>query len=774
MIVTRSWLQEFIDLSDIDDNRLYKTLNSIGLEVDRMVPMVAPENVVVGRVLSCQKHPDADKLNVCEVDIGGGTLQIVCGAANVKDAEYVAVAQIGAVLPGGLIIKEATLRGVQSSGMICALDELGFAKAGEGIAILDESIGKLEVGKPLREYQLFNDTLIELELTANRGDCLSVFGVARELAAAFNKDLKKLTHKSSVEPKLGIAREASLHIEGDPCVDVSYKMCEIGTLRVPLKVALRIAQIEVEPSNTLETFLHYAIHATGVILRAYKVVPQEDGKTHVFLKKVDDGLMEVVMGERCSIIGAHQDTGCKPKADDLKLFFEASYIDPKKIVTAVAKHKIQTDALYYRTSRGSNDDLAFGQEYLLDTLQEACDMTCFNGSLEHHYDKELRHIRVDAKRISTIVGQEIEQREIAILLKRLGFEIKPKDDRFLVATVPSFRHDIENIQDIAEEILRFIGIDRIEGKALCFVEKPRMNATSRYYSFAKSLRERASAVGFYETLSYLFTSRALLEKFGFEVLDESLDLANPIASELDTLRTTLLIGLLQAASRNIKYSKRSVSLFEIGIVVDSKREECRKLAFVSTGADTFEDVTNSGKPPNVDFASFVKKIGSVVGEFTLENVQLNEAFLHPYQCALALKGGKKIGYIAKLHPLAAEAFDLQDTFVAEFALNDLMQERKTATQVSDYQGVYKDLSVVIDDGVTYAALKKALDSLAHPLIRNFYPIDLYKDESLGNKKSITIRFFLQSPSQTLSDLMIEEAMQSALAALQEHTGAVLR
>ncbi|MGC9352000.1 MAG: YtpR family tRNA-binding protein, partial [Sulfurovum sp.] len=220
MIVTRSWLNEFIDLSDVSNDTLYKTFNAIGLEVDSIKEIMIPGKVVVGKILSCEKHPDADKLNVCQIDVGSGTRQIVCGAANVVNAEYVAVATIGAVLPGDFKIKHAKLRGVESEGMVCSSSELGLPAMGDGIMILDESIGTLEVGKEFGEYPAVADTIIELELTANRGDCLSIYGVARDLSVALDKEMKAFEYKQEEKIKLGIAREAEIHQEGEVDADL--------------------------------------------------------------------------------------------------------------------------------------------------------------------------------------------------------------------------------------------------------------------------------------------------------------------------------------------------------------------------------------------------------------------------------------------------------------------------------------------------------------------------------------------------------------------------
>ncbi len=227
MIVTRSWLNDFIDLSKVSNEKLYETFNSIGLEVDSLTQIEIAQKVVVGKIISCEKHPDADKLNVCQIDIGTGVRQIVCGAANVVDAEYVAVATIGAVLPGDFVIKHAKLRGVESEGMVCSSSELGLPDTGKGIMILDESIGELEVGKELGSYEKIADTIIELELTANRGDCLSIYGVARDLSAALDIEMKPFEYKQEEKIKLGIAREAEIRHTGEMDADLHYKLATI-------------------------------------------------------------------------------------------------------------------------------------------------------------------------------------------------------------------------------------------------------------------------------------------------------------------------------------------------------------------------------------------------------------------------------------------------------------------------------------------------------------------------------------------------------------------
>ncbi|MEJ2500069.1 MAG: phenylalanine--tRNA ligase subunit beta, partial [Campylobacterales bacterium] len=271
MIVTRHWLNEWIDLTDVSTETLAKTFNAIGLEVDRVESFRIPENIVVGKVTACEKHPDADKLNVCQVDLGSETRQIVCGAANVAAGQYVPVAVVGAVMPGGLEIKPVKLRGVDSAGMICSSTELGLPKMNDGILVLDESIGKLEPGRALDEYPLMNDDLIEIELTANRGDCLSIRGVARDLCAALDKSLKPRSSKREDEKRIGIGRLLKLDVEGDVAGSVRYHAVSVEFFDDSLLMTLRLAMIDESRANAVEACLEYAMHSTGVILRAYPV-----------------------------------------------------------------------------------------------------------------------------------------------------------------------------------------------------------------------------------------------------------------------------------------------------------------------------------------------------------------------------------------------------------------------------------------------------------------------------------------------------------------------
>ncbi len=777
MIVTRSWLNEFIDLSNVSNEKLYETFNSIGLEVDSINQIEIAQKVLVGKILSCEKHPDADKLNVCQIDVGSGIRQIVCGAANVLDAEYVAVATIGAVLPGDFAIKHAKLRGVESEGMVCASSELGLPDMGKGIMILDESIGELEVGREFGSYEKVADTIIELELTANRGDCLSIYGVARDLSSALDIEMKPFEYKEAEKMKLGIARDAELHGEGEMDADLYYKRATIDKIDDSFLVELRLAMVGVEAEGKLASMLAYATHTTGVVLRAYDnaAFRNKEGKVVVIPRTKAKGIIEITGNNQVlSVVGVNQKEEVIANDGSKELLLEASYINPDTLVEAVSTTSLKRDDLYYKTSRGSNPDLKFGLTFLSSLLDSNTDINCYEGSLNVDVDREHETVIVEASEISAIVGMDVEISKIVAILQKLGFEISSMDHDVIAAGVPLFRHDIKHIQDIAEEIVRIIGINNIEAKPFVFAEKTRLNDTTDRYKAKKGFRNRAVGAGFYENVSYVFSERALLEKYGFSTVEKTLELSNPIAEELNTLRSTILVNFLNAARRNVSYTKKSIPLFEIGAVFGSKREQSEVLSFVFSGQVDGENVSNAGKPKMIDFASFTQKVGAVVGAFDLVPCTYDNKLIHPYQSADIVIDGKVCGFLTKLHPTVQDEYDIPETFIAELDFDALLPKHINAKPISKFQGVYKDLSVVIDKSMNYYEVATVLHALELPMLKDIYPVDIYEDEKLGEKKSLTIRFFIQSMEKTLEESDIEAVMSQVMASLETECKAELR
>jgi phenylalanyl-tRNA synthetase beta chain len=778
MIVTRAWLQEWINLDGFTTEEISKRFNQIGLEVDSQTSVRIPEKIVVGYVKSCEKHPDADKLNVCQVDIGTGVRQIVCGGQNVAADMYVPVATIGAVMPGGLKIKPAKLRGVDSEGMICSAEEINLPKLNDGILVLDESIGKLKLGEELNQNSVLNDDIIELELTANRGDCLSVHGVSRDLSAALNRPVKNYVSSIKEDNRLGIGRILNLTQEEITSkLNVKYKAFKNSDFDVPLKMRLRLAWIDQSFSTPMDALLRYSIHTTGVINRVYKkeaFIESEVGKAKITLQTGKHGLVQVRGNQLNATIGVNQKDVSRSSGNEEILFLETSYIHPETIVEAVAQSGVKTDELYYKTSRGSEPDLEFGMEYTLGLLSTYSNIECYAGSAKTNNLTSEKTLSLDMNKMEALIGQKVDKTTTAQILQNLGFSIPKSDANTMAIVVPAFRHDIENDQDLIEEIVRMVGIDNIKAKPLSVDERNSFNIASNAFAKRKVLRTRASTVGFYESLHFVFNDQSSLKAFGFDVINEELVLINPIVETLDTLRPTLMLGLIEANSNNIKNGSRSSALFEVGSVFKPDRSEHEKMAFIMSGLKESDGLSNSGKPQMVDFATFVQKLALVIGDFRLENAEPMHGLAHPYQMATIYKDDIAIGEVFKLHPSVAKTYDLPDTFLAEIDFSPVSVTMGIMQPYSKFQTSRKDLSLLVPKTVAYDSIEKVIAAAVNEDVKRFYPVDRFESEELGEKMSLTLRFVFQSLEKTLSEEEVTAVLDNVLKTVDETMGITLR
>ena len=778
MIVTKSWLSEYLDLDRISNDDIYRCLNSIGLEVDSIKDITIPKGVVVGEILSCSKHPNADKLNVCSINIGANEpVQIVCGAKNVVDAKFVAVATIGTKLGDNFEIKEAVLRDVDSFGMVCSSTELGLPELNDGIMILDDSIGELIVGKELSEYPTIADTIIELELTANRGDCLSINGVARDLSVGLNRKLIPQEFKPKSVENISIDDVAHIDMKDFLNADLSYSLVTGRDIETNLLIELRKVFVGIEAKDRLDSLIKYATHSTGVILRAYdaSLFKNAQDRVEIELSSRERGIVEIIANDKVvSTLGVSQENYSSAINITKKILVEASYIDPELLVDAISQKDYKTDEKYYNTSRGSEPELKLGIEKLLTLLQDNSNSTFLNGTIEVSSNRKKVALSLSHSDIVDIIGMDIDKLQIIKILRNLGFEVNLSKIDKLDILVPHSRPDIKNIYDITEEIVRIIGIDNIPAKSLSFEEKMRLNSTSDKYRAKKEIRNRAISASFYETLSYIFANSNKLDKYGFERVEKELELLNPITQEFDALRTTMMTNLLDSVERNISYGKKSIALFEIGTIFNTKREEREVISFVFSGNSTNDNITNSGKPQTIDFAKFVEKLGAVIGNFELIPTTQTNSLIHPYQSADIIIDGKVAGYLSKLHPNPKEDYDLFDTFIAQIELDAILPKHINAHQISNFQGVYKDLSLVIDENISAKELMDTIKALDIDMLKDFYIIDIYQDEKLGSNKSITLRFYIQSMEKTLKDKDINKITSNLIKQLEEKFDATLR
>lgn len=776
MIVTKSWLNEWIDLTNISTDELAKTFNAIGLEVDKVEEYRVPSKILFGKVLECHKHPDADKLNICQVDIGTSVRQIVCGASNVRAGLNVVVATVGAVMPNGLVIKPVKLRGVESDGMICSAKEINLPDISEGILELDESVGTFELGEEVGENPLFNDDLIELELTANRGDCLSIRGVARDLSAALDRTIKEYIVTDN-DDKRGIGRVLSLSHEKILDANLRYKALDIMELNPPLAVRLRLAQIEEQRESNIESMLLYVTHSTGVILRAYKhsfFCEENEKMAKVHICEDKDGYTVIKSKSLASTVGVAQEDISRVGEEQALVLLEASYIPPDIISKKMSECKIESDSMFYKTSRGSEPYLEGGLSYCIDLIEKYSNSSTFSGVIEFSNSARDKTVVVTKQEIDEIIGAKIDKLHISKILKNLGFDTsKSSPDKFAIS-IPTYRHDIVNKQDIIEEIVRMVGIDNIPSKPFVFSEKSRLEDNYFEYKKRTVFRHRCAQNGFFEAIHFVFDEKKNLNKYGFETTEHELELLNPIVQTLDTLRPTLLTGLLKAASNNAKSGYASVRLFEIGSVFSPTRAESLKMAMLFSGDRESEALCNAGKPSKVDFSLFVQKVSNILGNITLVEHETTHSLSHTYQSAALLIDGSVVGELFRVHPSVEKEYDLDETYMCEIDFEKIPYRLKTAKQSSKYQASFRDLSIIMPKSMSYSKVKEVIEQSATRELIRFYPVDKYSDESLGDKMSLSLRFVLQSTQKTLEEEDITSSMEAILDALNNELGVGLR
>ena len=773
MIITRTWVEDFLDISKISTKKLCKTFTSIGLEVDSVKSIKIPNSVIVGKIIETKKHENADKLNICMVDIGLEIIQIVCGAKNVKKGQYVPVAMVSCQLSKDFKIKKTILRGVESNGMICSSNELGLPILNDGILELDSSIGELIIGKQLKEYPLLNDEIIELELTANRGDCLSINGIARELSAYFNIAFNELDTSISY---LNSAIGQILEIDCDSKVEASlvFSAINLENFKLPLLQKLRLGIISKFTNNDIQNALFYTTHCNGVIFNAYCKNDTKINKNNLSVLNIkkDEKNFDVVYSKELlsTICVEHKDMAL----DNDEYIIESSYINPEVLSKRVFETTITTGDIYYKSSRGSEPNVQEGMNFLAILLSKF-GVKFYNGFKVFTEDKERTNIDVNIDKINAIIGQKISKMKIEKILSSLKFDVKDTVHNILSVKVPLYRHDIKNIADITEEIVRTIGIDNIKAKPLEVSEAKQINQTTLNLLKKNMLRQRAVQNSFFETITYVFTNKKNLQKYNFKFVKDELDILNPIVNELNTYRSTILLNLVEAVSKNLKLGFKSIGLFEIGTVFDESRKESKKISFIFSGEKEENKVSNKGKPQNIDFFEFSKKILNTIGHFELETMhKINNSFIHPYQCANVISKGVNIGFVSKLHPSVCNDFDLSDTFIAEIDFDKIQSNLTIAKVHSKFQSSKKDLSIVVPKDMEYSKIKNLINTIRDTSIKQFNLIDIYTDEALGDKESLTIRFILQNDNKTLNEEDISSTLDKILSTLNNKLNIILR
>ncbi|WQV63336.1 phenylalanine--tRNA ligase subunit beta [Helicobacter pylori] len=756
-------LSVFVDVPK-DIAKLCEDLSCLGLEVESCIPYAAPKNVVVGKILEKAPHKNAEKLSVCQVGVGKEVLQIVCGAKNVAPNQFAPIALNGALI-GSTTIAKTELRGVESHGMICSSIELGFPKINDGILELDESVGELVLGKELNEYAPFNTHVLEISLTPNRGDCLSVLGIAREISAFYHTPLKPIKALNFTPKSDLITLITGENIESH----LAYYLIYNHSLKTPLNIKLSLAHNNALSENNLNNFLEFSAHFSGVIMNAYSLntTPMD-----LSVKNDENNLESVYINHQKRSIIAIKHQVQKDLSEYLLL--EASYTDPVSLslkLHALKDKTLQKDnALIYRSARGSNPNLSDGLNFLSAHLKA----TILESKQTEHSLKD-RALTFQLEDITEILGLAVEEEKIQGILKNLGFKVSAKEPNskppILEVVAPNFRHDIKTIQDIAEEILRFVGIDNLISKPLHCVSSKNSNPHYETHRFFENLKHKALACGFKEVIHYVFYSKEKQQKLGFEVLEDSLELQNPITTELNTLRTSLVCGLLDASLRNKNLGFKSIALYEKGSVYNAKREEIQKLGFLVSGLQKKESYPDA-KGKAWDFYSFAECVSKVIGDFNLEKLTAQTPINHPYQSAKIIQNNEIIGTIAKIHPKVIQELDLFESYYAEIDAFKLKRPAMLLKPFSIYPSSVRDLTLIINENTAFSRIKKALKDAQIPNLSEILPLDIFKESN--NSIALSVRCVIHSLEKTLNDEEVNSAVQKALEILEKEFNARLK
>ncbi|MBB1060368.1 phenylalanine--tRNA ligase subunit beta [Marilutibacter spongiae] len=794
MKFSENWLRQHVPTS-ADHDRLVATLTAIGLEVEDVASMGdSLDGVVVACIVSAEKHPEADRLQVCQVDTGDGRVQIVCGAPNARPGLKAPLAKVGAVLPGGMAIKPARLRGVESMGMLCSAKELGTDVDASGLLELPADA---RVGQPIAECLGLPDASIEIKLTPNRADCFSVRGIAYDVAAALGGQVEPLEAApvpaaSAIAPQVRLeAGEKVPRFVGRAIDDVD------AGVDTPLWMAERLRRSGVRPISFLVDVTQYVMLELGQPMHAFdrdrlvepvvvrhanagEALKLLDGRTvdldGDFLVVADsqggEGARAVALG---GIMGGH-DT--RVTDTTRRVFLEAAHWVPSAIIGRSRRLGLHTDA-GHRFERGVDPELPriaveYATRLILDIAGGAPGPVvevAREGDIARPGAIVLRR-----ERLARVLGVRVPDDEVERILRALGLAVDTVDTGWRVVA-PTRRFDIAIEEDLIEEVVRIHGYDAVPTTLPAGAS--RLAAPGEGRVDLPTLRRHLVSRDALEAINYAFVDRELLEAWSMDA--GAVPLANPLSAELGVMRTALVPGLVAALGRNAARQQSRVRLFEVGNVFAANpaggaRETLRVAAAVcgSAGAEQW------GQPERPvgfhDLKGDLESLAALAGA-RLSFVAAQPAWAHPGRCADVLRDGVRIGWLGELHPRLRELLELDVPVVAfEIDLVPLAERAiPRAGRISKYPSVRRDLAFVVAEGLAWATVSACVEAAAGPVLRDLVLFDQYQGKGVESGfKSLAMGLILQDESRTLTDRDVDGIVAAVTASLQREHGAVIR
>ena len=794
MKFSENWLRQHVKTTATRDE-LAATLTAIGLEVEELTPLgEALDGVVVARILSAEKHPQADKLQVCQVDAGlDAPLQIVCGAPNARAGLVAPLATIGTTV-GALTIKAAKLRGVDSNGMLCSAKELGIDADASGLLELPDDA---PVGTPLADYLGLPDAAIELKLTPNRADCFGVRGIAFDVAAATGCEVEPL----QAEPVAAVT-DSAMAVELNAGSDAPRFVARViegvdPAAKTPVWMAQRLVRSGVRPVSFLVDVTQYLMLELGQPMHAYDrhllkgpvgVRHARAGEAVTLLNgdeaKLDDGFLVITDADRVvGLAGIMGGNDTKVGEATRNVLLEAAHFAPAAIIGRSRKLGLHTDAAH-RFERGVDPELPriaieCATRLILDIaggkpgpVQEAV--------LVEHLPQP-QPVILRRARLARVLGTQVADAEVARILSALGLAVQAVADGWQV-TPPARRFDLAIEEDLIEEIARIHGYDAIP--ATLPGGSTRLIAPSESRSSEHDLRRQLVARDYLEAINFAFVDADLLKTWQLDA--GGVALANPLSAELGVMRTRLLPGLTAALARNVARQQPRVRLFELGrtfAASEDAPQETRRVAAVACGKATAEQWGVAERA--LDFHDLKGDLDSLaaLSGAALEYRASTQPFAHPGRSADVYRideAGEAacIGWIGQLHPRLQQALGLDvDVYGFELALDALLaRPLPRAKALSKYPSVRRDLAFVVPEAVTWAAMKATAETAAGPILRELRLFDRYAGKGIESGfKSLAIGLILQDESRTLEDRDVDAVVAAVVAALdKEHSAAIRR
>lgn len=793
MKFSENWLRQHVKTTATRD-ALAATLTAIGLEVEELTPLgEALDGVVVAKILSAGKHPQADKLQVCQVDAGlDAPLQIVCGAPNARAGLLAPLATIGTTV-GTLTIKAAKLRGVESSGMLCSAKELGIDADASGLLELPDDA---PVGTPLADYLGLPDAAIELKLTPNRADCFGVRGIAFDVAAATGCEVEPL-QADPVPAAIDSTMAVGLHAGQDAPRFVARVIENVDpAAKTPVWMAQRLVRSGVRPVSFLVDVTQYLMLELGQPMHAYDrdllkgpvgVRHARAGETLVLLNgdeaKLDSGFLVITDADRVvGLAGLMGGNDTKVGETTRNVLLEAAHFAPSAIIGRSRRLGLHTDAAH-RFERGVDPELPRiaierATRLILDIaggkpgpVQQAV--------LAEHLPQP-RPVLLRRARLARVLGTQVADAEVARILVALGLAVDAVDAGWRV-TPPARRFDLAIEEDLIEEIARIHGYDAIP--ATLPGGATRLIAPSETRSSDHDLRRQLVARDYLEAINFAFVDADLLKTWQLDA--GGVALANPLSAELGVMRTRLLPGLVSALARNAARQQPRVRLFELGRTFAASEDaplETRRVAAVACGKAAAEQWGVAERA--LDFHDLKGDLDSLaaLSGATLEYRASTQPFAHPGRGADVYRlddAGEAacIGWIGQLHPRLQQALELDaDVYGFELALDALLaRPLPRAKALSKYPSVRRDLAFVVPEAVSWAAMKATAETAAGPILRELRLFDRYAGKGIESGfKSLAIGLILQDESRTLEDRDVDAVVAAVVAALGKEHGAVIR